>query len=187
MNADGPADAERGRVLLEIARETLSAAFGGETPAGHDTAWLHRPGACFVTLKKGGALRGCIGSLRPNRTLIEDLRRNTVAAALRDDRFPPLTAEELGEVTIEVSLLSELEPLPFAGERQLVAALRPGIDGVVLECGLRRGTFLPAVWRNLADPADFVRQLKRKAGLAEDFWSDEIAIFRYTTRSWSEQ
>ena len=147
---------------------------------------MRRDGACFVTLRRGAELRGCIGTIVPHRSLIEDLRSNTLAAATRDPRFPPLAREELDLTTIQVSLLSPLQPMEFDGEPDLLRQLRPGIDGLVLESGPHRGTFLPSVWKQLPDPARFLGQLKRKAGLAADFWSPDIRILRYSAESWSE-
>lgn len=149
--------------------------------------WLHELGACFVTLRRSGELRGCIGTILPRRPLIEDLRSNTLAAATRDPRFPPLAKEELESITIQVSLLSPLEPMEFADEADLLHQLRPGVDGLVLDLGTNRGTFLPAVWKELPTPTAFLDHLKRKAGLAPNFWSPEIQIRRYTTESWSER
>lgn len=177
---------ERGVVLLEIARATLSEWFDEATEPPTEESWLNEIGACFVTLRRGGDLRGCIGTILPHRPLIEDLRSNTLAAATRDPRFPPLDKDELAEITIQVSLLSPLEPVRFDDEADLLRQLRPGIDGLVLEHGPNRGTFLPAVWKELPSPESFLGQLKRKAGLAPSFWSPEIRIRRYTTESWSE-
>ena len=124
--------------------------------------------------------------MQASRPLLEDLQTNARGAAFRDPRFPPVEAEELPELTIEVSLLSPLERMEFESEADLLKQLRPGLDGILLEHGFHRGTFLPAVWRELRDPEVFLRRLKVKAGLAEDFWSPEIVIRRYSTQSWSE-
>lgn len=178
----------RGRALLALARAALAEELAGERPAEPPPAeWLERPGACFVTLEVDGELRGCIGSIDAYRPLAEDVRANALAAALRDPRFRSLGSAELASLRISVSLLSPLEPLSFAGEADLVRQLRPGRDGLVLEHGDRRGTFLPAVWRHFPEPAEFVTQLKRKAGLAADFWAPDVAVWRYTTESWSEE
>jgi AmmeMemoRadiSam system protein A len=183
-------DPDRGVVLLAVARAALCEELGREgppvpSPAGHE--WLTAPGASFVTLELGGVLRGCIGSLEAHRPLIEDVRANAVAAAIRDPRFPRLEAGELDRLQIEVSVLSRLEPVEVTDEADLARRLRPGVDGVVLEHRGRRGTFLPAVWRHLPRPAEFLRQLKRKAGLEPDFWSPEMRISRYTVDSWAER
>jgi AmmeMemoRadiSam system protein A len=178
--------AARGETLLALARSSLEEALKGEPASPPDAEWLEQPGACFVTLKQEGRLRGCIGSIHVHRTLAEDVGENARAAALRDPRFPTLTAEELDRVSIEVSLLSPLEALDFSSEEELLAQIRPAIDGLVLESQQYRGTFLPAVWESLPQPADFLRQLKRKAGLDGDFWSPEVKVWRFTVDHWSE-
>ena len=179
-------DERRGEILLRIARNTLLELFDTPGEAVAIEPWLREIGACFVTLRRGSELRGCIGTILPHRSLIEDLRGNTRAAATRDPRFPPLANEEVDVTVIQVSVLSPLESMEFDSEADLLRQLRPRIDGLVLEHGHHRGTFLPAVWMELPTPALFLQQLKRKAGLAADFWSPEIQIRRYSTDSWSE-
>ena len=177
---------ERGEMLLALARAALSEALGGELRQPAASAWLESPGASFVTLRIDGELRGCIGSLEAYRPLADDIRGNALAAAFRDPRFPSLEAGLLPRVRIEVSLLSELEPVECADEAALARRLRPGVDGLVLEHGDRRGTFLPAVWRHYPQPEEFLRQLKRKAGLAAEFWAPDVRVSRYTVASWAE-
>jgi AmmeMemoRadiSam system protein A len=190
----GVGEAERGRVLLALAREAIAAALGAPEPrtwtvasAERAAPWLRAPGACFVTLTQEGRLRGCIGSVRARRPLGDDLRANARAAALADPRFPPLTASELAVTRLEVSLLSAPSPLPAATEEEALAALRPGIDGIILELGGdAHATFLPQVWETLPEPRDFLAHLKHKAGLPPDFWSPELRLQRYTVAKWSE-
>lgn len=184
--ADPLTDDRRGETLLRIARNTLGELFDSRGEPDENEPWLLEVGACFVTLRCGNELRGCIGTIEPHRPLIEDLRGNTVAAATRDPRFPPLSNEELDCTVLQVSLLSPLESMVFESEADLVRQLRPGVDGLVLEYGRHRGTFLPAVWKELPSRQLFLNQLKRKAGLAPDFWSPEIQIRRYSTESWDE-
>ena len=179
-------EAEIGRILLEIARDTLMAELGGEAAPLPTAAWLQEAGACFVTLHHQGNLRGCIGTLLAHRPLVEDVQGNSRAAAFSDPRFPPLQVRELADLAIEVSLLSDLEPLEFASEQDLIRQLRPQVDGLLLEHGIHRGTFLPAVWRSLPESRLFFNKLKIKAGLPEDFWSPQLKLRRYTTRSWSD-
>jgi AmmeMemoRadiSam system protein B/AmmeMemoRadiSam system protein A len=186
---DGSAATEAddpGRVLIPIARSAIGGVlgFGFETEEHH--AFLHETGATFVTLTRHGRLRGCIGTLRPHRTLLEDVKGNAKAAAFLDPRFEPLTATELKTTLVEVSLLSDSEPITFASESQLVEQLRPGVDGVILQFGNHRGTFLPQVWEQLPDARQFLAQLKRKAGLPLDFWADGMRVSRYTVTKWSE-
>ena len=175
-----------GNALLAIARSSIAGSLGlrGDVDASH--AELSRPAATFVTLKMHGELRGCIGTLAPFRPLGLDVRENALAAAFRDPRFLPLTAAEFEATSVEVSLLSESRALDIASEDDLLAQLRPGHDGLVLEYGRHRATFLPQVWDALADPRDFVVALKRKAGLPADFWSRQMAVSRYGVTKWAE-
>lgn len=175
-----------GPVLLAVARAAIAGRLGLPAPAAPAHAALAEPGATFVTLKAGGQLRGCIGSLSPLRTLGQDVHENALAAAFRDPRFPPVTAREFADVAIEVSLLSPTERVAVADEADLAARLRPGVDGVILEYAGRRGTFLPQVWESLPEPRAFLAALKRKAGLPEDFWSAQMNVWRYRVAKWTE-
>jgi len=141
--------------------------------------------ASFVTLKHAGNLRGCIGSLTPISSLVEDVARNAFAAAFRDPRFTQLSATELPDLEIGISILGPTEPVDFGSEAELLEMLRPGIDGLVLQDGRHRGTFLPTVWESLPEPADFLGHLKQKAGLPADYWSETLEIERYTTESFA--
>jgi AmmeMemoRadiSam system protein A len=188
--AAGP---EQGRVLLALAREAIADALDAPSHAVRvpawdlAAAWLCEPGACFVTLTRQRRLRGCIGSVRARRPLADDLRANARAAALSDPRFPPLTTAELPETRIEVSLLSPPSPLPASSEEEALSALRPGIDGIILEVGGEaHATFLPQVWKSLPSPQDFLAHLKHKAGLPPGFWSPELRLQRYTVVKWAE-
>lgn len=180
---------EQGKILLCIARAAISRALHIScAPAAVDenTSWLSQPGATFVTLTQWGELRGCIGSLQACHPLIEDVCSNAVSAALRDPRFLPLTVDELDTVCLEVSLLSQLQPLSFINESDTLAQLQPGIDGIVFEYGPYRSTFLPQVWENLPQPQQFLAKLKSKAGLPESFWADDVKLSRYTVSKWRE-
>jgi AmmeMemoRadiSam system protein A len=177
---------DMGRPLLALARAAIARELGASGDVEAVPPDLERIGATFVTLRAHGELRGCIGTVDAWRPLVEDVRANAVAAAFRDPRFPPLRRDELAPVAIEVSLLSASEPLAAGAEEVLAAALRPGVDGVVLEHARRRATFLPQVWEQLPDPADFLRALKRKAGLGEDFWSHDVRVARYTVAKFVE-
>ena len=180
-------DAERGATLLAIARAAISTALGRAQSAREDAPWLREAGASFVTLTQNGQLRGCIGSLEARRALLADVKANAVAAATQDPRFPALTASELAQTEVEVSLLSPLQPMTFASEAQALAQLRPGIDGVLFEYGQHRSTFLPQVWEQLPDAAQFMAHLKHKAGLAPNFWADGVRLQRYTVSKWKEK
>jgi len=178
--------AHPGHLLLPIARAAIASALGQPQHADTSAAWLHEPGACFVTLTQHAQLRGCIGTLAARRTLLADVQANAVAAALQDSRFAPLQLAELAHTDIEVSLLSPLQPMHFVSEAQALAQLRPGVDGVVFECQRWRSTFLPQVWAQLPKPAEFMAHLKQKAGLPSHFWSDEVRLYRYTVTHWQE-
>ena len=175
-----------GTLLVALARAAISSQFGLIFSVNGDAAFLQRPGATFITLKNNGQLRGCIGSLSVHRSLLDDVRANARAAAFKDPRFGPLRFEELDSIRIEVSLLSALRPMVFSDEADALSQLRPGIDGLVLECGDKRGTFLPQVWENLPEPRAFLKELKRKAGLAADFWDAGLRLSRYTVAKWAE-
>jgi AmmeMemoRadiSam system protein A len=175
-----------GRALLVRARNAIAGEFGlpGEPEPASDG--LATPGAVFVTLTQQGDLRGCIGSLEAFRPLEDDVRANARAAAFRDPRFPPLSRAELAATRIEVSLLTPATPMRFANEEDAISQLRPGVDGVILECAGRRGTFLPQVWDSLPERHLFLNHLKRKAGLAPDYWAPGIRLSRYEVKKWKE-
>lgn len=176
-----------GQALLLIARNAIADKLGVAHPAEEAVRpELSRPGAVFVTLMKRGELRGCIGSLEAWRPLRDDVVANARAAAFNDPRFAPLEAAELPEISVEVSLLSAAQPMSFASEAEAVGQLRPNLDGVILEYDRHRGTFLPQVWESLPEPRQFMAQLKRKAGLAPDFWSKDLKLSRYTVEKWKE-
>ncbi len=162
-------DPDLGRALLTIARSAIGAELGLRPIANASHAALAQPAATFVTLKLADELRGCIGSLKPLRPLGVDVRENAIAAAFRDPRFPSLAVVEYEAVAVEVSLLSADERLNVRDEADLLARLRPNVDGLVLEYGHHRATFLPQVWESLPEPRDFLVALKRKAGLPARF------------------
>lgn len=177
---------EHGRTLTGIARGAIGEVFGrgaAVVPAEH---WLREQRASFVTLTLGARLRGCIGSLDAHRPLGEDVAANARAAALRDPRFPPLTAAELDRVRVEVSVLSSPSLLAFGDHDELVAQLRPGIDGLILACDGRRGTFLPQVWEQLPEPETFLAHLKQKAGVPATTRTTRCTVWRYEVLKWRE-
>lgn len=141
--------------------------------------------ACFVTLESEGCLRGCIGSLQPNRKLAEEIVHNAIQAALHDPRFLPLSPEE--PVRIQVSVLSPLEPLAFASEAELLEQLHPGTDGLLISQGIAQSTFLPDVWRHFESPQAFLQALKQKGGMRlEETDASTLRAWRYTTRCCEE-
>ena len=179
-------DEEKGSILLTLARSEIGSKLGQERSSLAQADWLDEPGACFVTLTRQGELRGCIGTLEAHRPLGVDVRENAVAAAFRDPRFTPLTLVEFDDIRVEVSLLSPTEVLVVASEEHALASLRPGVDGVVFEYRHYRSTFLPQVWEQLPEPAEFMAHLKRKAGLPTDFWAEDVRLSRYTVSKWKE-
>ena len=178
--------AQAGHVLLAIARGAIAAALGELGPHFESAAWLDEKRASFVTLMQRGQLRGCVGSLSAERPLRLDVECNARAAAFRDPRFAPLSRSEYRETRVEVSLLSRLEPIEFESESHALGQLRPGVDGVLLEYGGRRGTFLPQVWEQLPEPDAFLAHLKHKAGLPPGFWVADLKLSRYTVSKWRE-
>ncbi|HEY8241539.1 MAG TPA: AmmeMemoRadiSam system protein A, partial [Kiritimatiellia bacterium] len=139
--------------------------------------------ATFVTLEKEKCLRGCIGTLSAHDPLGVDTARNAYNAAFRDPRFPPVQKNEVASIEIHISILSPPEPFPVADEDDLLAKLRPGVDGVIITDGSNHATFLPSVWKHLPDPAAFVQELKMKAGLGPHHWSPTFTVERYTCES----
>jgi len=179
-----------GRYLLASARFTIEEALGASSHAPQippSVDRLREAGAAFVTLTVRGALRGCIGSLIAHRPLLEDVRANALAAAFEDPRFPPLDASELPDLTIEVSVLSQPEPLDYEDPKQLISLLRPKIDGVVIEHGRHRATFLPQVWEQLPLPEEFLGHLCYKAGLPANAWRHgELRVLTYQVQKFEE-
>ncbi len=174
---------EPGAVLLRWARDRLREELGGpqaERPVAH--AWGSRHAATFVTLRwrDDDRLQGCIGTLEPRRSIIEDVGHNVVSAALGDPRAEPITLEDIDRLSIHISILSALEPIRFTDEASALAAIRPGRDGIVIEWLVHRATFLPSMWPRLPQVHEFMATLKRKAGLPPDFWDDDLRLFRYT-------
>ncbi|MEK7231730.1 MAG: AmmeMemoRadiSam system protein A [Pseudomonadota bacterium] len=179
-----PQDA--GGVLLPLARAAIAAQLGTPLTAREDADWLHTTAASFVTLMQQGELRGCIGTLEAHRALVADVRANAVAAAFRDPRFKPLAKHEFDAISVQISVLSAVARVSFRDEDDALAQIRPGIDGVILEYGYHRSTFLPQVWEDFSDPRLFFGHLKRKAGLPPDFWDPAVRLSRYTVSKWSE-
>ncbi|MDX1606900.1 MAG: AmmeMemoRadiSam system protein A [Candidatus Competibacterales bacterium] len=170
-------------LLLEAARESIGHGLDRGRALPLDPRdypqRLREPRASFVTLEIEGTLRGCIGALEAYQPLIADVAEHAFAAAFHDPRFPPLAPPELSALELHISVLGLPEPLDCAVEEELLAQLRPGIDGLILECGRQRATFLPTVWESLPEPRQFLAHLRRKAGLAPDYWSERIRWQRY--------
>ena len=146
---------------------------------------LAQPGACFVTLRARGALLGCIGSLVAYRLLGVDVASNAAAAAYDDPRLPPVTEADLAVMDVHVSVLGPLAPMDVTGRRDLSSRLRPGVDGLVVEAGARRATFLPSVWEQLPDPNDFLDALWAKAGWRARDWPHGLQVSTYEVQEFS--
>ncbi|MGH8443062.1 MAG: AmmeMemoRadiSam system protein A [Nevskiaceae bacterium] len=162
--------AAEGANLLALARESVHHGVDHGRPLAAATGVagaLAQPGACFVSLHLGKELRGCIGRTEPSARLVDQLLDNAWAAAFRDPRFPVLKRDELAGLSIEVHVLTPMQPLSFGSLADLHARLRRGVDGLQLETEMRRGVFLPVMWEQLPEPRDFVGHLLRKAGIRE--------------------
>ena len=173
------------RALVEVAARSIEHGLRTHEPLAVDPADypapLRAPRATFVTLERGGELLGCIGSLAARTSMVEDVAKNAYGAVFYDPRCPRLTPEDVPHIEIHISILSPPSPMTFRDEEDLVRQLRPGVDGLLLEDGFSRGTFLPSVWESLPDPHDFFTHLKLKAGLPPTYWSDTLKVLRYTT------
>ncbi len=179
-------DTTLGAALISRARNAIAGALGMPSAREPGHPALAAPGATFVTLRRRGELRGCVGTLAAERPLADDVRRHALAAAFQDSRFEPLVVEEFSELEIEVSLLEPAQPLHAGSEADAHAKLQPGVDGVVLEWRGRRATFLPQVWEQLPQPREFLAALKHKAGLPADFWATDLRLSRYRVRKFAQ-
>jgi len=172
--------------LLELARASIREGLCGQelrVRAENYAVALQARRASFVTLKVEARLRGCIGSVAALQPLVSDVVKNAYGAAFNDPRFSALTWPEFERLDIHVSILSESEPMRFTSEDDLLRQLRPGVDGLIIEEYFHRGTFLPVVWEQIPEPREFLRQLKLKAGLHVDYWSEAVRVSRYTAES----
>lgn len=163
-------DSETGAKLVAIARHSLEAHVRDNQPYKPDLTTLpqllHQPGCSFVTLTNHGQLRGCMGNTQARWPLAEDVARNAVSAASRDPRFAPVAVYELSDLRLEVTVLTTPDELPYRNYEELLDIIRPGVDGVILTLGARRGLLLPQVWDRIAEPGEFVRMIAYKAGIS---------------------
>jgi hypothetical protein len=167
--------------LARYARACVREALGGPAAVAPRGESFDALGAAFVSLHRpGGRLQGCIGSLEPHRALVEDVAKNARAAALHDPRGRPLAPADVDVLDVEVTILGPLERIDAANEDDARAALRPGIDGVVLGWRGRRATFIPQMWAHFGDAETLLAELKQKAGLPADFWAHDVVVWRYT-------
>ncbi|MBC8177498.1 MAG: AmmeMemoRadiSam system protein A [Desulfobacteraceae bacterium] len=191
MKDKGRLTEDEGKYLLNVARKTIDRALSGkEGPVKEDSETSPLFGeqrGTFVTLTTGGNLRGCIGHIIPQETLIEGIRVNAINAAFKDPRFRPLTTNEWKRVRIEISILTEPKPLSYSDADDLLKKLRPGIDGVIIKKGYHQSTFLPQVWDQLPGKEEFLNHLCLKAGLDEDEWKKgRIEVSTYQAQAFEE-
>ena len=177
--------------LLKIARQSIERAVRREAkfPLKIEdySALLQQNGASFVTLTLNGRLRGCIGTLQAYQPLVLDVREHAILAALEDPRFPPVSDRELANVRIEVSRLTEPKPFLYQTPQDLLQGLHPGTDGVVLRLGHRSATYLPQVWDQIPDSADFLSELCMKMGAPADTWQKQkLEVSTYQVEEFSE-
>lgn len=187
---------EQGETLVRLARFTLATQLGSsQDPHEGETLAVALQSPCFqesrgtfVCLKIDAQLRGCIGNLAGDGPIAEGVRRNAVNAAFQDPRFVPLSAQELDRIRIEVSVLTPPQPLEFRDGADLMARLRPQVDGVILRQGLASATFLPQVWEQLPQPESFLAHLCQKAGLPAEAWQDpSLEVLTYQVQAFSEE
>lgn len=189
--AESTLPAEDRSTLLRLARQAIElAAAGKQGPAlrlEDLPEALRAPHATFVTLTSGGDLRGCIGALQATIPLAEDVVVHARAAATEDFRFYPVRPEETAGIEIEISILSDPVPLEYTDADDLMAKLRPGIDGVILTSGMHRATFLPQVWEKVPQPHQFLDMLCEKAGLPRRAWrTGHPDVLTYQVESFKE-
>jgi AmmeMemoRadiSam system protein A len=185
---------EQGKSLINLARRTIASKLGildepNKVIPDNDLAdpGFQEKRGTFVTLKIKGQLRGCMGCLTPSETILEGIQRNALNSAFNDPRFPALTATELDQAEIDISILTSPQDLEYSGGNDLLEKLRPNIDGVIINKGLARATFLPQVWEQLPRTEDFLAHLCRKAGLSPDEWGKgELAVSIYQVQYFHE-
>lgn len=175
--------------LLTIARQSIEFHLSDKNyyavlPAEYPQ--LEDPAATFVTLKKqSGILRGCIGNLQAYEALYLSVSHNAVSAAFHDPRFTALESHEWPDLELSISILSAASPLIVSSEMELKQKLRPEVDGLILKAGSHNATFLPSVWEDLPGKSDFIKQLKIKAGLGADYWSESMQFSTYQSYNFS--
>jgi len=175
------------KTLLDIAKKSIDFGIQNQlalpVKLNEFSEKLQQNAASFVTLTLNGNLRGCIGTLEAHQALVKDVSDHAYAAAFEDPRFPSLSKQELPKIEISISILTPAEAMNFSSEKDLLSQLEPGTDGLILEAGFKKATFLPAVWEQLKSPEEFLNHLKIKAGLNVTDWPDPISISRYQTIS----
>jgi uncharacterized protein len=187
-----PLNEDEKSILLRLARETIvRVTQGNSLPQiilDEYAPILRENGASFVTLTEFGKLRGCIGALEAYQPLVQDVCEHASAAALEDHRFQPVRTNEVPNLHIEISRLTHPETFRYQTPEELIATLRPGIDGVILRDGMRRATFLPQVWESLPNPEDFLSHLCMKMGSPAQLWKHQVlSVFTYQVEEFHEE
>jgi AmmeMemoRadiSam system protein A len=182
---------EEGRYLLSVARKNIELDLFNQNDRSpiesNVSSKFSEKRGTFVTLTIKGNLRGCIGHITPQESLIEGIRINSFNAAFRDPRFSPLSKKEWPKVKIEISILADPKPLPYSNSDDLLNKLRPDVDGVILKKGFYQATFLPQVWEQLPDKEEFLSHLCMKANLDEDAWKKErLEVSTYQVQAFEE-
>lgn len=178
-------------LLMHLARQALTAAAEGTlyTPSENEnlSPQLLEHRACFITLTIEEHLRGCIGTVTARMPLYQEVIFSTFQSAVHDPRFLPVTPDEVPRIRIEISILTQPQPLEYTHHRELLRLLRPGVDGVILRYGNRTGTFLPQVWERIPKPEDFLSALCHKMGLPHHFWlKNQMGVEIYTALKYLE-
>ncbi|RPI76436.1 MAG: AmmeMemoRadiSam system protein A [Desulfobacteraceae bacterium] len=193
MNSKDPLTQEEGRYLIKVARATIEKELAGKAdpnlpePAPA-SAKFGEPRGTFVTLTVNHGLRGCIGHIVPQESLLEGVKINAINAAFRDPRFSPLSKKEFAQIKIEVSILTEPEALTYANADDLLKKIRPNIDGLIIKKGYHQATFLPQVWDQLPDAKVFLEHLCMKAGLNADEWKKgALEVQAYQVQAFEEE
>lgn len=191
MDDQGRLTKEDGEYLLSLARKTIeSKLFNRDLPEDKNNLaekYLEKRGT-FVTLTINDNLRGCIGHIIPQESLIEGIRINAINAAFEDPRFPPLTREEWNKIRVEISILTEPRHLEYSGSDDLLGKLRKGVDGVIIKKGYAQATFLPQVWDQLPDKTQFLTHLCMKAGMNGSEWKKgDLTVYTYQVQAFEEE
>lgn len=186
-----PLDATDRRRLVDVARRSVELGLlelPGRLPdLASEPPHLHEPGATFVTLRRDQALLGCIGTIEPVRALVEDVAHNAAAAAFADPRLPAVSWGDFHDMDVKISVLGPMVPMDIRDLDHLADEVRPGIDGLLIAAGRRRGTFLPSVWEQVPEPGTFLAMLWEKAGLRRGAWPDDLTVHRYETVEFGDE
>jgi AmmeMemoRadiSam system protein A len=191
MDEKGKLTKEEGEYLLSIARKTIEARLfnkGISAEKGLESAKFLEKRGTFVTLTINNDLRGCIGHIIPQESLIDGIRENAINAAFKDPRFAPLSKGEWDKIKVEISILTEPVPLKYTDADDLLMKLKPGVDGLIIEKGYQSATFLPQVWDQLPDKEEFLRHLCMKAGLSANEWKKgTLTVYTYQVQAFEEE